>query len=141
LGNLQAEREELTQLKKEAKEAATEIYAEGRSIELEKDRWQRQLSDARAELADAQAIIVNQGNRIRELERGYSFKPNPAERRLRLEIGELQTQLSDLKQKSATAGKNLPDAATILSQLRAKRKKSPVSLAHIEAILEIIEES
>jgi chromosome segregation ATPase len=141
LGNLQAEREELTQLKKEAKEAAAEIHAEGRSIELEKDRWQRQLSDARAELADAQAIIVNQGNRIREWERGYSFKSNPAERQLRLEIGELQTQLSDLKQKSATAGKNLPDAATILSQLRAKRKKSPVSLTDIQAILEIMEES
>jgi chromosome segregation ATPase len=141
LGNLQAEREELAQLKKEAKEAAAEIHAEGRSRELEKDRWQSQLSDARAELADAQAIIVNQGNRIRELERGYSLKPNPAERRLRLEIGELQTQLSDLKQKSATAGKNLPDAATILSQLRAKRKKSPVLLADIEEILEIIEES
>src|SRR4028119_665480 len=34
-----------------------------------------------------------------------------------------------------------PDAATILSQFRAKRKKSPVSLADIEAILEILEES
>jgi hypothetical protein len=34
-----------------------------------------------------------------------------------------------------------PDAATILSQLRAKRKESPVSLADIEAILEIMEES
>jgi hypothetical protein len=32
-------------------------------------------------------------------------------------------------------------AATILSQLRGKRKKSPVSLADIEAILEIIEKS
>jgi hypothetical protein len=32
-------------------------------------------------------------------------------------------------------------AATILSQLRAKRKKSPVTLADIEAILEMIEES
>jgi hypothetical protein len=31
--------------------------------------------------------------------------------------------------------------ATILSQLQAKRKKSPVSLADLEAILEIIEES
>jgi hypothetical protein len=38
-------------------------------------------------------------------------------------------------------GVEFPDAATILSQLRAKRKKSPVSLADIEAILEIIEES
>jgi hypothetical protein len=31
--------------------------------------------------------------------------------------------------------------ATIFSQLRAKRKKSPVSFADIEAILEIIEKS
>jgi hypothetical protein len=38
-------------------------------------------------------------------------------------------------------GVEFPDAAKILSQLRAKRKKSPVSLADIEAILEIIEES
>jgi hypothetical protein len=38
-------------------------------------------------------------------------------------------------------GVEFPDAAKILSQLRARRKKSPVSLADIEAILEIIEES
>jgi chromosome segregation ATPase len=140
LGNLQAEREELAQLKKEVKEAAAEIRAEGRSIELEKDRWQGQLSDARAELADAQAIIVNQGNRIRELERGYTLKPNPAERRLRLEIGELQAELSELKQKSATASE-LPEAAEILNQLKAHRKKSSATLADVEKILELLEES
>jgi DNA repair exonuclease SbcCD ATPase subunit len=137
LGNLQAEREELAQLKKEAKEAAAEVHREGRSIELEKNRWQGQLSDARAELADAQAIIVNQGNRIRELERGYTLKPNPAERRLRLEIGELQAQLSELKQKLATASE-LPEAAEILNQLKAHRKKSSATLPDIEKILEII---
>jgi len=140
LGNLQAEREELAQLKKEVKEAAAEIHREGRSIELEKVRWQRELSDTRAELADAKATILNQGNKIRELERGYSLKPNPAERRLRLEIGELQTQLSDLKQKSA-ATRELPEAADLLNQLKARRKKSTVSLADIEAILGMIEES
>jgi hypothetical protein len=52
---------------------------------------------------------------------------------------------SELKKNSALAAtlseKLAPDAATILSQLRARRKKSPVSLADIEAILEIIEES
>ena len=93
LGNLQAEREELAQLKKEAKEAAAEVHREGNAIKVERIRWQRELSDARAELADAKATILNQGNKIRELERGYSLKPNPAERRLRLEIGELQAQL------------------------------------------------
>ena len=54
-------------------------------------------------------------------------------------------ELFELKQNSAPAAtvpeKLPPDAPTILSQLRAKRKKSPVSLADIEAVLEIIEES
>jgi hypothetical protein len=58
---------------------------------------------------------------------------------------ELEAELSELKQNSAPAAKLSeklePDAATILSQLGARRKKSPVSLADIEAILEIIEES
>jgi chromosome segregation ATPase len=58
---------------------------------------------------------------------------------------EIEAELSELKQNSASAatlsGKLIPDAATILSKLRAKRKKSPVSLADIEAILEIMEES
>jgi hypothetical protein len=56
-----------------------------------------------------------------------------------------EAKLSELKQNFAPAAtvseKLTPDAATILSQLRAKRKKSPVSLADIESILEIIEES
>ena len=58
---------------------------------------------------------------------------------------EIEAELSEKKQNSAPAAtvseKSTPDAATILSKLRAKRKKSPVSLADIEAILEIIEES
>jgi hypothetical protein len=58
---------------------------------------------------------------------------------------EIEAQLSELKQNfapAATVFENLtPDATTIFSQLRAKRKKSPVSLADIEAILEIMEES
>jgi chromosome segregation ATPase len=58
---------------------------------------------------------------------------------------EIEAKLSELKQNSAPAAtvseKSTADAGTILSQLRAKRKKSPVSLADIEAILEIIEKS
>jgi hypothetical protein len=56
---------------------------------------------------------------------------------------EIEAQLSEKKQNSALAAalseKLTPDAATILSKLRAKRKKSPVSLADIEAILEVLE--
>ena len=100
LATLATDREALAQLKKEAKEVAAELHREERSMELEKTRWQQQLSDARTELADAKATILNQGNKIRELERGYSLKPNPKESALRLEIGNLQAELEALKQQN-----------------------------------------
>jgi len=56
---------------------------------------------------------------------------------------EIETELSELKQNSASAAtvseKLTSDAATILSQLRARRKKSKTDLADLEAILEILE--
>jgi ABC-type transporter Mla subunit MlaD len=56
---------------------------------------------------------------------------------------EVEAELSELKQNSAPAApvsENLtPDAATILSQLRARRKKSKTDLADLEVILEILE--
>jgi chromosome segregation ATPase len=53
---------------------------------------------------------------------------------------EIETKLSNLKQKSATASE-LPEVADLYNQLKAKRKKSSVSLADVELILEMIEES
>jgi uncharacterized coiled-coil DUF342 family protein len=56
---------------------------------------------------------------------------------------EIEAELSELKENSAPAAElsqNLiPDAATILSQLRTRRKKSKTDLADLEAILEILE--
>jgi len=56
---------------------------------------------------------------------------------------EIDAELSELKQNSVPAAtlseKLTPDAATILSQLRARRKKSKIDLADMEAILEILE--
>jgi DNA repair exonuclease SbcCD ATPase subunit len=135
---VEAELADLAQLKKEVKEHAHELHLEENSIKLEKVRWQQELSDARAELADAKATMLNQSNKIRELERGFSFKPNPAESRLRLEIGNLQAELSELKQKSAAA-RELPEAADLLNQLKSKRKKSKTDLTDLEVILEILE--
>lgn len=137
MATLAADREDLAQFKKEAKEAAAEVHREGRSIELEKVRWQGQLSDARSELAEAKATILEQNNKIRELERGYSFKPNPAESRLRLEIGELQAELEAYKQQPATEFE-LPEPADLLNQLKGRRKKSKAELADVAEILEIL---
>jgi ABC-type transporter Mla subunit MlaD len=54
-----------------------------------------------------------------------------------------EAELSELKQNSAAAAtlleKLTPDAATILSQLRARRKKSKTDLGDLEAILKILE--
>jgi hypothetical protein len=61
----------------------------------------------------------------------------------RAERKEIEAKLSELKQNSAPAAtlseKLTPDAATILSQLRARRKKSKTDVADLEAILEILE--
>jgi len=54
---------------------------------------------------------------------------------------EIETELSDLKQKSATAGKDLPEAADLYNQLKTRRKKSSSSLADVELILEMVEEA
>jgi DNA repair exonuclease SbcCD ATPase subunit len=55
----------------------------------------------------------------------------------------IEAELSELKQNfdstATLSDKSAPDAATILSQLRAKRKKSKTDLADLEAILEILE--
>jgi hypothetical protein len=52
---------------------------------------------------------------------------------------EIEAQLSDLKQKSATASE-LPEAADLLNQLKARRKKSRADLGDVEAILGLLAE-
>ena len=56
---------------------------------------------------------------------------------------EIEAELSKLKQNSASATtvpeKLTPDAATILSPLRARRKKLKTDLTDLEASLEILE--
>jgi hypothetical protein len=44
---------------------------------------------------------------------------------------QVEAELSELKQNSATASRNLPEAADLLNQLKAKRKKSSASLADV----------
>jgi hypothetical protein len=64
-----------------------------------------------------------------------------AEKQTRLDELEAAIELPDPKQRSADASKDLPEAADILNQLKAKRKKSGASLADLELILEMIEKS
>ena len=63
--------------------------------------------------------------------------------RLRIELGNLQVENEALKKEvqRLLSALELPEAPSLLNQLKAKRKKTTTSLADIEAILEIIEES
>ena len=89
-----------------------------------------------AELLESSTHVTHKlGQEVQELR--SQLEPERVERE------EIEVQLSELNQNSVPAArlseKLTPDAATILSQLRARRKKSKTDLADLEAILEILE--
>ena len=57
---------------------------------------------------------------------------------LKEELGKERADREESK-KSAPAGKDFPDAADLLNQLKTKRKKSSATLADIETLLELLE--
>ena len=52
---------------------------------------------------------------------------------------EIEAQLSDLRKNSAAASRDLPEAAELFNQLKAKRKKPKTDIPELEVILEILE--
>jgi chromosome segregation ATPase len=91
------------------------------AVQAKKQRLQNDLGNLQAEIIELRS----------------QFETERADRE------EIKAELSQLKQNSAPtatlSGKLTPDAATILSQLRTKRKKSKTDLADLETILEILE--
>ena len=59
------------------------------------------------------------------------------------EVADLRRNLSDRDKEleQLRSALDLPEASVLLNKLKAKRKKATASLADIEAILEILEES
>jgi DNA repair exonuclease SbcCD ATPase subunit len=124
------------------KQPDTELYPFIETVLTEVESVKLELEAVRAEnellqLGNSSVEVENLNQELASLRSQLE-----TERADRMKIG---AKLSELKKNSSPAAtlseKLTPDAATILSQLRAKRKKSPVSLTDIEAILEIIEES
>jgi chromosome segregation ATPase len=91
------------------------------AVQAKKQRLQNDLGNLQAEVIELRSQL--------ETERANREK--------------IEAELSELKQNSAPAAtlseKLTPNAATILSQLRVRRKKSKTDLADLEAILEILE--
>jgi DNA repair exonuclease SbcCD ATPase subunit len=120
----------------------------GDSLELPKvdsqvvERLQNELSNLKAEneklRADYHALLESSTHITNKLRQEVQTV------RLQVETEhadreEIETELSELKQKSPAAREDLPEAADLLNQLKAKRKKSKADLADLEVILEILE--
>jgi len=122
------------------KQPDTEFYPFIETVLTEVESVKLELQAARAENQ-----LLQLGNSSVELE---NLNQELASLRSQLETDrasreKIEAELSKLKKNSSPAvtlsEKLTPDAATILSQFRAKRKKSKTDLADLEAILEILE--
>jgi DNA repair exonuclease SbcCD ATPase subunit len=147
LGNLRAENEILCQRFAESRDTIE-------TLNREKESLNEQLATANQSIREQEEKIdkleaTQAKNQRLQNDLGNS-QTEVAELRSQLETEradrkQIEAELSELKQNSVPAPtlleKLTPDAATILSQLRVKRKKSKTDLTDLEAILEILENS
>ncbi len=121
------------------------------TVNLELESLKQQLEEVKA---DRDKVFENSLTLKTKLERQVGELRSKLERE-EADREELQKQFDELNKqyldkvfvveavrdkKSATAGE-LPEAADLLNQLKTRRKKSNASLADVELILEMIEES
>lgn len=111
------------------------VQAEIEALKQELRSKARQLEEQDAELLKLHERNGDLGLEVQNLKEELGKE--------RADREEIEAQLSELKQNSAPAAtlseKLTPDAATMLSKLRAKRKKSKIELADVEALLELLE--
>jgi DNA repair exonuclease SbcCD ATPase subunit len=106
------------------------------TVEVEIESLKQELAAARTDYAKlletSSHIKASREKEIAELRSQLATE--------RADREEVEAELSDLKQNSAPASsKDLPEAADLLNRLKAKRKKSAVTLADVEALLGMIE--
>jgi chromosome segregation ATPase len=130
LGNLKAENEKLKQELADARTDYAKLLESSSHIKASREK---EIAELRSQLEAEKTRYEELDEEFRELDDQWSH--------CKKEVRQLEAELADLKQKSAAAGKDLPAAADLLNQLKAKRKKSSASLADVELILEMIEKS
>jgi len=128
LSNLRAENEKL---KQELVDARVDYAKLLESSTVVTKKLNQEVQQLRSQLKAEQTRYEELDEEFRELDDQWSD--------CKKEVRQLEAELADLKQKSAAASKDLPEAADLLNQLKAKRKKSTTTLADLETILEILE--
>jgi hypothetical protein len=105
--------------------------------ESEVESLRQELEEAKADRAkflESSTYAINKLQReVYEMTREY-VQTKFADRE------QFEAELAELKKNSATASRNLPEAADLLNQLKARRKKSKADLVDLETILEILED-
>lgn len=129
LGNLRTENETLkadyAKLLESSTHVTNKLRQEVQELRSQLDAEKKRVEEVWEELEDSQETCA-------ELRAENS--------KLQKTCSDLWTENSDLKQNSATA-RELPEAAELLNNLKAKRKKSRADLGDVVAILDILEES
>jgi chromosome segregation ATPase len=164
LSNLKAENEKLKQELVDARagyakllESSGQIKA-SREKEISELRSQLETEKTRGEeiweeLSDTEQALAEVRSENSELKKNCDELRSQLEQE-RADREKLQKEFNELNErhlarvfvaealqneKSATASKDLPEAAEILNQLKSKRKKSKADLADLEVVLEILE--
>jgi DNA repair exonuclease SbcCD ATPase subunit len=142
LGNLKAENEKLKQELADARTDYAKLLESSTAVKASREKeiaeLRSQLETERADREEVEAQVEAEKTRYKELDKEF-LELHEQWDGCKKEIRQLEGELSDLKQKSAAAGKDLPEAADLLNQLKARRKKSKTDLADLEVILEILE--
>lgn len=149
LSNLKAENEalkqELKELRRSLERADTLVNLRNQEIAKLNSRLAQKdevISERDEEIQQLESQLATANKKISELE-GENSEQFAELKAQDAEIENLKSELarrSETKsEKSVAAGKDLPEAAEVLNQLKGKRKKSRADLADLEAILEILE--
>jgi predicted RNase H-like nuclease (RuvC/YqgF family) len=122
-------------LKPKAEVTESELHNELGNLKTENEALRQELAKQKQDYAAQLAISKQFNQQVQDLRLQLETE--------RADQEKIEAEFSELKQNSAPTAtlseKLTPDAATILSQLRARRKKSKTDLADLEAILEILE--
>jgi chromosome segregation ATPase len=123
---------ELSNLKTENEKLRADYNALLRSSTIVTKKLEQEVQELRSQ---AEAQKASWDELREELENSETIRGE-----VEAELTAVRSELADLKQKSATAGKDLPEVADVFNKLKGRRKKSKADLTDVEVILEIVEE-
>jgi len=117
----------------------TEVSSLMETVQAEIEFLEQQSQSQSRRLEEQDQELLKLQERNGDLERSVQNLREQLEKE-RASREEIEVELSEKNQNSAPIAIELPEAADLLNQLKARRKKPSASLADVEKILEILEE-